>query len=244
MRFEPTLTPAILIRRYKRFLADVLIEGATHTVHCPNTGAMLGCADPGSEVWLAPSTNPARRTAYTWELVRVASGVVVGVNTGRANALVREAIEMGQLPNVDGSGLIRSEVRFGEENSRVDLVVIPPAGQSCFVEVKNVTAVVDDGVALFPDAVSARGTKHLRELSRIARAGESRAIMVYCVQRTDIHEVRPADSIDPAYGAALREALASGVEAYALRGEPSAAACTLDTIIPVNADVQLSPRSS
>ena len=237
MIYDPPLTTAILKRRYKRFLADVQLAGGEEiTVHCPNTGAMLGCADPGSRVWLHKSQNPKRKYAYTWELVEVVNGTIVGVNTARPNGLVKDAIERGCIATLPANSNIRAEVAFGTERSRVDLLVEPAGQRACYVEVKNVTAVVEDGVALFPDAVTDRGTRHLRELSRVAQAGDARAAMVYCVQRADVHEVRPAEQIDPVYAQALRDAISSGVEVYALRGQPTPDGCQLDTLIPVIAD--------
>ncbi|MBT6275069.1 MAG: DNA/RNA nuclease SfsA [Chromatiales bacterium] len=234
MRFVPPLESATLIRRYKRFLADVERDGEPpFTVHCPNTGAMLGCAEPGSRVWLHKAANPKRKYPYTWELVEVADDTVVGVNTGRANGLVREALEAGVIESLRHYTEIRAEVRFGLERSRVDFVLEADNVLPCYLEVKNVTATAAEGVALFPDAVSERGTKHLRELMALAQAGSARAVMVYCVQRRDVTEVRPADEIDPMYGRTLRAALAAGVEAYALRGSPSAEHISLDTLLPV-----------
>ena len=233
MHFVPPLEPAQLIRRYKRFLADVERNGEVLTVHCPNTGAMLGCAEPDSPVWLHRAANPKRKYAFTWELVQVTSGVVVGVNTGRANNLVREAIEGGRIPALTGYDDIRAEVRYGAENSRIDFVLSGAARTPCYVEVKNVTAAVTDGVALFPDAVTVRGQRHLREMQVLVESGTARAALVFCVQRRDVHEVRPADSIDAAYGTALRQAMDAGVEVYAIRGAPSAREITLDELIPV-----------
>jgi sugar fermentation stimulation protein A len=220
------------VKRYKRFLADVtLVDDTVTTVHCPNTGSMLGCDRPGARVWLSRASNPKRKYPLTWELVEALPGVVVGIHTGRTNALVREAIEAGLIPEWGCPEKIRSEVPFGEEGSRVDFVLEGNQGPR-YLEVKNVTAAVDGGVALFPDAVSIRGTRHLRELMGVRRRGLD-AALVFCVQRQDVTEVRPADAIDPAYGAALREALAVGVEVIALRAGVSPERIEVQTRVPV-----------
>ncbi|WP_374243809.1 DNA/RNA nuclease SfsA [Zoogloea sp.] len=210
----PPLLEGRLVRRYQRFLADVETAGGLVTAHCPNTGSMLGCKDAGMRVWLSPAANPARKLAWTWELVETAPGVIVGVHTGRSNALVREAIEAGAVPELTGYPTLRPERKYGE-GSRIDLLLQAPGRPDCYVEVKNVTAAVEGGVGYFPDAVTARGAKHLRELAAMVAAGH-RAVLVFCVQRGDVAEVRPADRIDPAYGRALRDALAAGVEVLAL----------------------------
>ena len=233
MRFPVPLLAGRLSKRYKRFLADVVLDdGRALTAHCPNTGSMLGCQQPGSRVWLSESDNPKRKYPHTWELVELAGGVLVGINTGRANALVREAIESGLIGELAGYDEIRAEVRYGNENSRIDFLLTGNEG-SCYVEVKNVTAAVDEGIAVFPDAVSTRGTKHLRELMDTARHVGRRAVLCYCVQRSDVGEVRPADEIDPDYGRTLREALDGGVEVIAYRAEIDPQGVVLVEPIPV-----------
>ncbi len=234
MKFDRPLTEGILERRYKRFLADVrLPQGELITAHCPNTGSLMGCTEPGSKVWLSHSSKPGRKYPHTWELVRVAGGATVGINTGRSNRLVREALESGVISELSGYQRIRTEVRFGEENSRVDLL-LEDSGETpeCYLEVKNVTAAVEGGVALFPDAVSVRGSRHLRELIRVLGCG-ARAALCFCVQRGDVSEVRPADEIDPDYGKVLREAIAAGVEVLAYRARVSPRAIDLRDRIPV-----------
>src|SRR5579859_3765834 len=222
MRFTPPLIPARLLRRYKRFLADAELEdGRRTTVHCPNTGGMLGCADPGMAVYLSRASNPERKYPLTWELVEALPGIWVGIHTGRTNALVREAIEGGVIPELQGYGTLKPEVTLGQ-GFRVDFLLSGAPGQpACYLEVKNVTAAVQDRVALFPDAVSERASRHLRELMEQVRAHE-RAMLCFCVQRDDVAEVRPADAIDPVYGRTLREARDAGVElaAYAARVSP------------------------
>lgn len=238
MKFAQTLVPGRLVRRYKRFLADVELEGGgLVTAACPNTGSMLGCCEPGSRVWLSESDSPTRKYRHTWELVEArpagrGRGVMVGINTGLPNRLVAEAVEAGVIAELSGYATIRREVPFGEERSRIDLVLESPGRPACFVEVKNVTAAVEAGVALFPDAVSARGTKHLRELVRL-REKAVRPVLVFCVQRGDVDEVRPADAIDPIYGRTLREAVAAGVEVMAWRAAVTTREIALGTRIPV-----------
>ena len=239
MKFPAPLVEGRLVRRYKRFLADVeLRSGGTVTAACPNTGSMLGCCEPGSPVWLSESDSPTRKYRHTWEMVAVkpaASGraVMVGINTGLPNRLVAEAIEAGVVEELAGYASIRREVAFGEERSRVDLLLESPGRPACYVEVKNVTAAVTAGVAIFPDAVSERGAKHLRELARLKGRG-LRAVQLYCVQRGDVDEVRPADAIDPVYGRTLREAMGAGVEVLAYRAKVTTTSIVLDRRIAVD----------
>lgn len=234
MKFDRPLVEGILKRRYKRFLADVdLAAGGAITAHCPNTGSLMGCADPGSPVWLSRSSKQGRKYPYTWELVQVGEGVAVGVNTGMSNRLVREGLESGVIAELHGYARIRREVRFGAERSRVDFLLEDHGERPrCYLEVKNVTAALNGGVALFPDAVSARGSRHLRELMRVVESG-ARAALCFCVQRGDVGEVRPADEIDPDYGRALRQAIDSGVEVLAYRARVSPKEIRLEKPIPV-----------
>ena len=233
MRFDPPLQEAVLLRRYKRFLADVALpDGQTLTIHCPNTGGMLGCADPGMRVWMSRAANPDRKYAWTWELVEALPGVLVGIHTGRTNALVREAILAGVIPAAAGYGELKGEVMAGE-GFRVDFLLSRHSGRpDCYLEVKNVTAAVQDGVALFPDAVSDRASRHLRELITKVRKGD-RGMLCFCVQRDDVTEVRPADAIDPVYGRTLREAVAAGVEVVAYAARMSPAEAVLYRRVPV-----------
>ena len=235
MQFEPPLVAARLVRRYKRFLADVVLQDEAITVHCPNTGAMIGCDAPDSPVWLSHSTRAGRKYPWTWEQVS-AGGVNVGINTSRSNALVREALCRGLVEALQGYRDVRAEVPYGQERSRADFVLGGHArAADCVVEVKNVTAVLDHGVAVFPDAISERGTRHLRELMGCVAAGR-RAALVFCVQRDDVIAVRPADAIDARYGETLRAAHAAGVEimAYAARVTPQ------ETVLYRKVDVYLS----
>lgn len=210
MRFHAPLVRGTLIKRYKRFLADVRLEdGSEVTTHLANSGAMTGTAEPGMEVWLSPATNPKRKLAWNWELVR-ADGVLVGVNTAHPNRLAAEAIADGIIPELAGYGTIRREVRYGT-NSRIDLLLEEAGRPPCYVEVKNVHLKNGDW-AEFPDAVTVRGAKHLVELAGQVRLG-CRAVMLYLVQRTDCRRFRPAAQVDPAYALGLKTALAQGVEA-------------------------------
>lgn len=234
MKFGQTLIPGTLVRRYKRFLADVeLDDGTVITCHCPNTGSMLGCQAPGSRVWLSRSENPRRKYAMTWELVELPGKGLVGIHTGRSNRLVQEALSANCLPTLGGYGRIQPEVTLRELNTRMDFLLADGGERpDCYLEVKNVTAAVDDGIALFPDAVSTRGTRHLRVLRRQAAQG-FRAALVFCVQRTDVEEVRPADDIDPDYGSELRAAMADGVEVHALRARINTNCIRLADALPV-----------
>lgn len=210
----PPLIPGRLIKRYKRFLADVALEdGSLVTAHCPNSGSMLGCNLPGSPVMLSLSPNPNRKLAYTWELVQV-DGFWVGLNTMLPNRLAEEAILDGTIVELQGYQNLRREVPYGSERSRIDILLEGDQGR-CFVEVKNVT-LVERGLALFPDAVTERGQKHLRELMEVVRNG-GRGVILFTVQRGDGAAVAPADGIDPVYGRLLREAVKKGVEALAYR---------------------------
>jgi sugar fermentation stimulation protein A len=225
----PPLLPGTLIKRYKRFLADVILEdGSTVTVHCPNSGSMKGCADPGSRVYISRSSNPGRKYPFTWEMVE-SDGFWAGINTGRPNYLVREAIENGTAVELQGYETIRPEVAYGE-HSRIDLL-LESSGKRCFVEVKNVT-LVENGLALFPDAVTTRGQKHLNELMRVVREGD-RGIIFFTVQRGDGTTVSPADAIDPEYGRLLRLAMMNGVEALAYRARITPQEILLTERIPI-----------
>lgn len=209
----PPLIAGTLIRRYKRFLADVTLEdGSVVTAHCPNSGSMKGCAVPGSRVFLSRSANPGRTYPHTWELVE-SDGFWAGINTGLPNRLAAEAIGDGTIGELQGYTAIRPEVPYGE-HSRIDLLLEGESGR-CYVEVKNVT-LVEESRALFPDAVTVRGQKHLNELMRVVREGD-RGVLLFTVQRGDGQCVAPADSIDPEYGRLLRLALENGVEALAYR---------------------------
>lgn len=225
----PPLVVGTLVKRYKRFLADVELEGGdVITAHCPNSGSMKGCATPGSAVYLSRSSNPARKYPYGWELV-LADGFWAGINTGLPNHVVREAIENGTVAELQGYETVRPEVPYGE-HSRIDLLLEGSPGR-CFVEVKNVT-LVENGRALFPDAVTTRGQKHLQELMRVVRNGD-RGVIFFCVQRGDGASVSPADMIDPEYGRLLRLAVMNGVEALAYRALVTPGEILLTERLPV-----------
>jgi sugar fermentation stimulation protein A len=231
MKLPEHLLAGTLICRYKRFLADVTLEsGESITVHCPNSGSMTRCAVPGSPVILSRSDRPGRKYPHTWELVQV-GGCWIGINTGITPALVREAVIDGIIPELQGYGTIRPEVRRGD--SRLDLLLTGERG-TCWVEVKNVT-LADNGRALFPDAVTVRGQKHLTELMAVVRSGE-RGVIFFVVQRGDCQAMAPADRIDPRYGTLLREAVAAGVEVLAYRAEVSPAGVALAVRLPVELD--------
>lgn len=232
MKFDQTLIEGILIKRYKRFLADVeLADGSVVTAHSPNTGSMKSCSTPGSRVWLSDSKSTTRKYPLSWELVQADSGTLTGINTGWPNRLVKEAIEDGTIGELQGYALIRPEVKYGHENSRIDLLLEDEQRGLCYVEVKNVTLVEGD-IALFPDAVSARGTKHLRELMAMVDAGH-RAVIFYCIQRGDAAHLQPADAIDPEYGRTLRQAVAHGVEALAYMADVTTDGVVLSRPLPV-----------
>jgi len=232
VKFAANLVKGRLIRRYKRFLADVQLDDAgVVTAACPNTGSMMGCCEAGSRVWLSESDRATRKYRHTWEIVEVGR-VMVGINTGLPNVLVAEAIGNGTIRELAGYSSVRREVAYGEESSRVDLVLEAAPRKACYVEVKNVTAAASKGVALFPDCVSERGTRHLRELMRLKAQG-LRPVQLYCVQRGDVREVRPADGIDFEYGKTLREAIAAGVEVLAYRAKVTTAEIRLAERIPV-----------
>ena len=228
MRFSSGLVRGILLQRYKRFLADVrLADGSIVTAHCTNTGSMRGCQEPGSAVYLSRSNNAKRKLAYTWEMIRVEQ-TWVGINTLHPNRLVAEGVASGAIGELRGYETIRREVKVSA-HTRLDLC-LEGADGSCFVEVKNVTLNIG-GAAAFPDAVTERGTKHLKELMRLKRKGH-RAAVVFVVQRQDCDHFRPADEIDPEYGRWLRRAMAAGVEALPYRATVTPREITLAGRLP------------
>lgn len=215
MKFSAPLIPGRLVRRYKRFLADITLDDGTElTCAVPNTGSMLGLSDPGSRVWLSRSDNPKRKYAHTLEIVE-ADGTMVGINTGLPNRLTEEAIRAGMILDLADYAELRREQRYGQR-SRIDILLDDPARGRAYVEVKNVHFMRETGLAEFPDTVTARGARHLDELADMVRAGH-RAIMVYLVQRGDCERMRLCRDLDPAYHDAFGRATACGVEAIAIQ---------------------------
>jgi sugar fermentation stimulation protein A len=219
MRFPAPLIPATLVRRYKRFLADVVLPtGETVTVHCANPGSMIGLNAPGARVWLSKSDNPRRKLSHSWELIEVDFGAgteLVGINTAHPNALAAEAIAAGRIPELTGYATLRREVRYGQA-SRVDVLLDGAGRPPCYVEIKNVHLMRQPGLAEFPDAVTKRGARHLAELSAMVAAG-ARAVMLFLVQIGSAERFALARDIDPAYGRAFDLARAAGVEMLAYR---------------------------
>lgn len=213
----PLLVPGVLLRRYKRFLADVRLDDGREVVaHCPNTGSMRAVNVPGCRVWLAPSDNPARKLAWTWELIELpqpAGGVALAsVHTGRANRIVEEALEGGRIAALAGYAQFRREAKV--EGARLDFRLDDPERGCAFVEVKQVTLKERDGHGYFPDAVSERGRKHLLALAALAEQGQ-RAVLLFCIAHAGIRDVAPAAHLDPAYAATLEAVAARGVEVLA-----------------------------
>jgi len=226
MQFPSELIPGRLIRRYKRFFADVELDtGEVVTAHCANTGAMTGIKEPGLPVWLSRSDNPKRKLKYTWELVE-AEGTLIGALPNLANALAEEAVNAGLITELTGYDSLRREVKYGE-SSRIDLLLESDGRPPCWVEVKNVHWQRGPGIAEFPDGVTLRGAKHLVELANQVAAGE-RAVQLFIVQRSDCDVLRPAEDIDPVYARTLRESAAAGVEvlAYACDVSPKSVTIT------------------
>lgn len=240
MKFKDELIQATLIKRYKRFLADVeLTDGTITTAHCANPGAMLGLKEPGSKVWLSPANNPKRKLQFSWELIELPAGKTtccIGINTSHPNKLVEEAILNGTITELDGYKTLKREVKYGT-NSRIDLLLSNEnkdgsAKDICYVEVKNVHLLRQNTLAEFPDSVTARGTKHLGELAETVKQGH-RAVMVYAIQRPDVTAFSLAEDIDPAYAAAFRTAKAAGVEAIAYSCKLTPKEITIDRSIPI-----------
>ena len=239
IRFAATLTEGRLVRRYKRFLADVAMpDGAVVTAHVPNSGAMLGLNAPGSRVWLSRSDNPARKLAYTLELVE-SDGHLIGVNTGHPNAIAAAAVRAGAIPELAGYPTVRREVKYGR-NSRIDLLLEADGRPNAYVEVKNVHLRRRDRyggtAAEFPDCVTARGAKHLLELADMVASG-CRSVMLYLVQRTDCDHFRVAHDIDPAYHRGLVDARNAGVETLCYSCTVSPEAILLERPLPVHLEL-------
>ena len=230
MQFSTALHRGHLLKRYKRFLADVqLDDGTIVTAHCPNTGSMKTCYEENGRVWLSFSSDPKRKLRYTWEFSETEGGLI-GVNTSKPNAVIAEGISNGLIAQLAGYKNLRQEVKYGK-NSRIDILLEDPAKGSCYVEVKNTTLLEGLGI-LFPDAVTERGLKHLEELKQTVDSGH-RAVMVYFINRPEGAFFTPADSIDPKYGKALRTAVKQGVEVIAIRAKSSTTGITVGELVPV-----------
>lgn len=220
MEFSPDLQPARLVKRYKRFLADVVTpQGEELTIHCANTGAMTGCATPGDMVWYSTSTSLTRKYPHSWELTETQQGDWICVNTLRANGLVREALNAGQIAELSGYDTLLPEVKYGAENSRIDFLLQASDRRNCYIEVKSVT-LLQQGKGYFPDAVTVRGQKHLRELSQIAQSGQ-RAVLFFAVLHSGIEDVAPARHIDARYAELLSQARQNGVEVLCYKAQLS-----------------------
>ncbi|MCX3309796.1 DNA/RNA nuclease SfsA [Pantoea vagans] len=231
MHFSPPLKSARLIARYKRFLADVETpEGEVLTIHCANTGAMTGCATPGDTVWYSTSDSLTRKYPHSWELTETQQGHWICVNTLRANQLVAEALDQDQLPSLAGYSHRQAEVKYGSEKSRIDFLLKAEARRNCYIEVKSVT-LLHEGKGYFPDAVTIRGQKHLRELATVAAEGH-RAVLLFAVLHSGIEDVSPARHIDAAYAEQLAQAQREGVEVLAYQADLSAEGMFLKS--PIN----------
>ncbi|UAX00100.1 DNA/RNA nuclease SfsA [Halopseudomonas nanhaiensis] len=231
MPFDVPLERGTLVRRYKRFFADVVLDdGREVTVHCPNTGSMLRCGEPGSPVWVALQDRPGRKLPGTWELVQTPDGALACVHSARANKVVAASLRAGLITPLSGYASQRAEVCLSPGKSRFDFLLSDPG--ECVVEVKSVTLGLGAGQGAFPDAVSTRGQKHLLELIEVAAAGR-RACMLFCVMHSGIAEVAPADHIDPVYGRVLRQAAANGVEVIAWSVWPTPAGLQVRGQLPV-----------
>lgn len=232
MRFQTPLIPATLIRRYKRFLADIrLDDGQEVTAHCANPGSMMGLAEPGMRIWVEPNDDPKKKLKYGWRLVDHANGHFTGVDTSVPNRALRAALEAGEVAGLDGYEHVRAEVKYGQ-NSRIDFLLQGKGRRDAYVEVKSVTLMRQPGLAEFPDSVTARGAKHLAELAQMARTGH-RAVMLYLIQRTDAQTFALAADIDPAYATAFASARDAGVEALAFDTVISPEGVTLGRAVPL-----------
>ncbi len=231
MQFPDPLIRGRLLRRYKRFLSDIELDnGEVVTAHCANPGAMLGLKEAGAPVWLSPSRNPKRKLKYSWELIRV-DGHLVGINTALPNRIVEEAVAAQAVPELAGYPRLRREVPYGR-NSRIDLLLESDDRPPCYLEVKNVHLKRTAVLAEFPDSVTKRGTKLLRELSEMAGRG-ARAVMFFLVQRGDCASFQVAADIDPDYDRALHAALDHGVEVLCYYCRVGEEAIELDRPLPV-----------
>ena len=235
MLFPSPLLRGRLIKRYKRFLADVALDtGETITATCPNTGSMKGLTEPGSVVWLSTSDSPTRKYKHTWEMIENDIGqgpTLVGINTGHPNKILSEAIGAGLIAPLCGYESLKREQKYGK-NSRIDILLEDAAKPACYVEIKNVHLMRKQGLAEFPDSVTERGAKHLGELADMVREGR-RAVMVFLIQRADAERICLARDIDKAYGAAFDMAMAAGVEAIGVRCRLSPMEIVVDGLVEI-----------
>lgn len=232
MQFSPPLQRATLVKRYKRFLADVITpDGTELTLHCPNTGAMTGCAEPGDTVWYSTSENTKRKYPHTWELTETQNSALICVNTLWANRLTKEALEQGRVSELSGYSTLKSEVKYGAERSRIDFMLQADFRPDCYIEVKSVTLAEKD-FGFFPDAITERGQKHLRELMSVAAEGK-RAVIFFAVLHSAITRFSPARHIDAKYAQLLIEAQRKGVEILVYKAELSAESMTLKEPLPI-----------
>lgn len=233
MKFAQPLIPAILVRRYKRFLADVTLEdGREVTAHCANPGGMLGLKEPGSRIWLEPNNNPKRKLRFSWKLIELPGGHLAGIDTSVPNVVVGEALRALQIPEVANYSTIKPEVKYGK-SSRIDFLLTEEGLPDAYVEVKNVHFRRKDDWAEFPDSVTARGAKHLAELSDMVEQGH-RAIMLYLVQRTDCARFKLADDYDPTYAKAYQKAREAGVEMLCYAASLSPDSIYLSHSLPID----------
>ncbi|RTR40194.1 DNA/RNA nuclease SfsA [Shewanella canadensis] len=250
MQFTPPFEQGVLLRRYKRFLTDIkLSDGSEVTIHCPNTGSMKNCLFPGEKMWFSTSDNPKRKYSRTWEQAESDAGHIIGINTGRANQLAEDAIRAGVITELSGYSALKREVKYGSENSRIDILLSDDAGltdttiagtdspdtepgkPNCYVEVKSCT-LLEEGQGYFPDAVTTRGQKHLRELMEMVSSGH-RGVLLFVVQHTGIDSVQAAAHIDPDYASLLTKAHNAGVEIIAYSTEMSPNGACLIKSCPV-----------
>ncbi len=233
MKFDPPLTPGTLVQRYKRFLADIDLGDTIITAHCANPGSMTGLKDPGLKVWVSEAGNPKRKLKYDFQMVQIGCALV-GVNTALPNRLVEEVLNAGAIEPLTGYDSLRREVKYGE-SSRIDFLLTSEGRRDCYVEVKSVTLSRQPGLAEFPDSVTVRGTKHLRELTQMAKSGR-RAVMLYLMQRNDCDRFAIAADIDPNYAAAFEIARAAGVEVLVYDCVMSPSEITVGVQVPTDRD--------
>jgi len=235
MHYPTPLQSATLIKRYKRFLADVILEnGEEVTIHCANTGAMTGCGDPGDTIWYSTSDNPKRKYSRSWELTEKSNGDMICINTARANQLAKEAIQSAAISQLTGYESLSTEVKYGNENSRIDILLDDTKHGKCYIEVKS-ASLLENGCGYFPDTVSVRGQKHLRELMTVKENGH-RAVLLFVIQHTGIKTLKPAKHLDKDYSDLVKQAIYQGVEVFAYASTIEKHEITLVEQISFNCD--------